>query len=428
VKSILIRYVLIWFAVCAIGTVCAGYSTVRAQDPDPDPSPTPAGTTAQPEPSPVEYFVRDVPHWPEIRKSTFTLRVAIGFLLDYSVFSQDLTNIKQVGKQLNGWNVRDARLLLFGTFGKKYKVGYFFAATYKGFDANPNRLWDILDAYLTFPLPDKRTNVMVGKMKQTFDMEMVGDAASFPQQERLLSPFFVNRDLGIKAIHFTKNRRMTMAAGIFNGKLLRDNTAQHAGTDFTARVTGLPWDKQEDNRFLHLGIAYRYASPDDGTLRYKGRPETNVGPYYFDTGNIPAKHANHIGLEFLLNVKNVSVLGEYNHAWVDSPTLGNPQFEAFYVESSWIITGETRPYDPTVGYPRRIIPKHSWGSWEVVSRIGRVDDRFLQSGSFAKTYLGVNWWASRQWKFGIGWGHTWLERSDMNGSTNSVLSRMQWVY
>src|SRR5436190_6686529 len=265
-------------------------------------------------------------------------------------------------------------------------------------------------------------------MKQTFDLEMVGDAATFPQQERLLSPFFVARDLGIKYSTFTANHRMTMAAGIFNGKLLSDNSAQHAGTDLSARVTGLAWDRLEDRRYLHLGFAYRYVSPDDGKLRYKGRTETNVGPYFFDTGNIAAKHANHIGVELMMNIKNFAVIGEYNHAWVDSPKLGNPQFDGFYIESSWIITGETRPYDPTVGYTRRIVPKNRWGSWEVISRVGRVSDRLLGSGTFTRTYLGINWWASTQWKFGIGWGHTWLERSDMNGSANSVLSRMQWIY
>jgi phosphate-selective porin OprO/OprP len=138
---------------------------------------------------------------------------------------------------------------------------------------------------------------------------------------------------------------------------------------------------------LHLGFAYRYVSPDDGILRYKGRPETNFGPYLFDTGNIPAKHANHIGVEFMMNIKNFAVIAEYNHAWVNSPTLGNPQFDGFYIESSWIMTGETRPYDPTVGYTRRIVPNKRLGAFELISRVGRVSDRF-NSGNFTRTYLG----------------------------------------
>jgi phosphate-selective porin OprO/OprP len=181
---------------------------------------------------------------------------------------------------------------------------------------------------------------------------------------------------------------------------------------------------------LHLGLAYRHVGADDGKLRYRGRPETNVGPFYADTGNFDADHANHIGLEMILNVKNVSLLSEYGRGWVASPTNGNPQFSAFYMVGSWIITGETRPYDRTLGYTRRIIPQRRWGAWEVVTRVGRVDldNRLIKGGNFTKTYVGLNWWANREWKFGIGWGHTWLEKSGTNGITDSLLTRMQWVH
>jgi hypothetical protein len=38
----------------------------------------------------------------------------------------------------------------------------------------------------------------IGKLKQTFAYEMVGDAANLPQSERLLTPFFKSRDLGVR--------------------------------------------------------------------------------------------------------------------------------------------------------------------------------------------------------------------------------------
>jgi phosphate-selective porin OprO/OprP len=83
-----------------------------------------------------------------------------------------------------------------------------------------------------------------------------------------------------------------------------------------------------------------------------------------------------------------------------------------------------------VGYSRRIIPESRWGAPELVARFSHVDldDGPVQGGWFDKTYLGINWWATQRWKFGIGWGHTWLDRSGETGETNSLQARMQWIY
>jgi phosphate-selective porin OprO/OprP len=135
-------------------------------------------------------------------------------------------------------------------------------------------------------------------------------------------------------------------------------------------------------------------------------------------------------LEALWNEGPFSVLAEYNRAWVDSSASGDPSFSGYYLTASWVITGETRPYDRTVGYARRVMPKGHWGAPELVARFSHVDldDGAVQGGSFDKTYLGINWWATRRWKFGIGWGHTWLDRFGTTGNTDSFLTRIQWVY
>ena len=87
-------------------------------------------------------------------------------------------------------------------------------------------------------------------------------------------------------------------------------------------------------------------------------------------------------------------------------------------------------YDRTVGYARRVMPEGTWGAPELVARLSRedLDDGAVQGGSFDKTYFGVNWWATRRWKLGLGWGHTLLDRFDSTGTTDSLQLRLQWVY
>lgn len=245
----------------------------------------------------------------------------------------------------------------------------------------------------------------------------------------MLNPFFVSRNFGARMTHvFGKEKRATLSYGAFNdGWDINSKTSR--GWDVTARATALVWDEPAKKQFLHLGLAYRHVA-SDGALRYRGRAETNVGDNFIDTGDIAADSADHLGVEALLNLGSVSFLAEYVAASVNSPSLDNPGFGGFYVTGSWILTGETRPYDRNVGYARRVIPVGFWGSPELVGRFSHVDldDGPVSGGRYDRISLGLNWWATTRWKFGVSWGHTWLDRFGETGQSDTVLTRIQWVY
>lgn len=410
--------------------------SVHAQSEESDMPPVVGEFEPAPLPDPEQSFLMpDVPQSlveeTQLRERWFTLKPGLVLLADYTDFDQDNTSIGQVGKQQDQWEARAARAMFRGTVGTGYKVSYLLAAEYKGFETEPEDLWSLTDLSLAFPLAGPATKLTVGKTKETFGYEMVGDAANLPHSERVLSPFFVSRNVGLKFVQVIGDtQRMTASAGVFNDAWFSGDSLADNGTDVSTRLTGLLWDEREGKSFMHLGVAGRYVGADNDTLRYKGRPESNVADNYVDTGNLTADHAWHLGLEALWNEGPFSVLAEYNRAWVDSSASGDPSFSGYYLTASWVITGETRPYDRTVGYARRIMPKGHWGAPELVARFSHVDldDGAVQGGSFDKTYLGINWWATRRWKFGIGWGHTWLDRFGTTGNTDSFLTRIQWVY
>jgi len=422
------------FAILVISLLSG--TTARAQSEESELPPALGEFEAAPLP-PLEkpFLVPDVPQsftdQTQVKERWFTIKPGVSAVFDYTAFSQDAASLSQVGKQEDQFQVRDLRLMLRGTIGSDYKVSYFVAGVYKGFDTDPATTWEMVDLWFAFPLGSPATKLTVGKMKETFGYEMVGDSGNLPQQERVLTPFFVSRSIGAKLSHvFGADQRTTLSGGVFNDWWVGGDSLDDSGTDVSARLTGLAWDQPDDKRFLHLGLAGRYAGADHNTLRYKGRPESNVADNYVDTGNLPGDHAWHLGLEALWNEGPFSVLAEYNRAWVDSPAAGNPEFSGYYVTASWILTGETRPYDRTVGYARRVMPEGRWGAPELVARFAHVDldDGAVQGGKFDKTYLGINWWATRRWKIGFGWGHTWLDRLGKTGVTDSFLTRIQWVY
>ena len=381
------------------------------------------------------FFIPDVPQdmyeKTQVRQRWVTIKFGLVMLADYTAFNQDGASVSQVGTQEDQWEVRSARAMVRGAIGHDYKVGYLFAAEYKGFETDPEVTWQVTDVSFTFPLAGPGTKLTAGKTKETFAYEMIGDAANLAQQERVLSPFFVSRNVGIKLTQVLgKDHRMTASAGVFNDWWVHGDSFAKSGTDVSGRFTGLLWDRNEGTSFLHLGVAGRYAGADNNTLRYKGRPESNVADNYVDSGNLSADHAWHQGLEALWNEGPYSLLAEYDRAQVISSASGDPTFIGYYVTASWIPTGETRPYDRTVGYARRVMPRGRWGAPELVGRFSHVDlnDGVVHGGAFDKTYLGLNWWATRRWKLGGGWGHTRLDRSSLNGVTDNYMMRFQWIF
>ncbi len=417
-----------------LGMVCA--PRARAQSEESESPPALGKFEPAPLPPPEQPFiVPDVPQsvldQAEIRERWITLKVGVVTIADYTAFHQDRDSLRQVGPQEDQWDARAARLMFRGSLGTEYKVGYLIAGEYKGFESDPESLWSLTDLALIFPLGGPATKLTLGKTKETFAYEMVGDAANLPHQERVLTPFFVSRNVGVKLNHvFGADQRMTLSGGIFNDAWVNGDSLSDSGTDVSARFTRLVWDQRDGTSFLHLGLSGRYAGADNDTLRYRGRPESDVTDYYVDTGNLAGDHAWHLGPEALWNEGPFSVLAEYNYAWVDAPASGDPQFSGYYVTGSWILTGETRPYDRTVGYARRVMPKGRWGAPELVARFSHedFDDGMVQGGKLDKTYLGINWWATRHGKLGFGWGHTWLDRFGTTGETDSFQIRFQWIY
>jgi phosphate-selective porin OprO/OprP len=381
-------------------------------------------------PASVDYFFPDLP--PDVTKydnKRFDIRLGFAVLTDYTFIAQNSASRTQIGPQASLGDLRAGRLVVAGQIKFKRPWTYLIAGDYNEFRQSSDRIFEGLDFALTIPLW-KKARVAIGKQKEPFVYEMVGDAANLPQQERMFNPFFTSRNIGIRYLDNYLNDRISFSVGVYNDWFMGDLPHDKSGTQVSGRLSGLPIESGNGREFLHLAAAFRHVGADNGELRYKGRPESNVTDNYLDTGHFPAKYANQMAVEMLLNTGPFSVLTEYVKAWVESPLRGNPGFGGFYVTGSYVLTGEIRPYDKKVGYARRIIPKPRWGAVELVGRYGYVDidTPLVSGGEIAKIYAGVNWWASRQWKIGMGYGQADLDRFNTSGRTHMLITRVQWIY
>jgi phosphate-selective porin OprO/OprP len=374
---------------------------------------------------------QDVHDHTSVDSRWFTLRFGAAPILDYTWFTQDAASLEQVGRQKDDFDIRSARVMVRGNLfnDTAHPWRYLLSFEYRGFDSDPDHDWNFTDVAVTIPAGPVG-DLSVGKLKESFVYEMVGDAANLPHMERLLSPFFTSRSWGARLNRTVFDKRATVAIGAFNDWFAKDIAYSDSGWDVAGRVTALPWMDASGRRFLHVAGSWRYVGADEGVVRYRGRAESNVSDYYVDTGKIPASHANNFGGEVLWNEGPVSVLAEYTAARVCSVDGSDPACSGWYVTGSWILTGEHRPYDKSVGYARRVLPRHRWGAVEVIARYGNVDttDHAIDGGVMDKWFAAVNWWATRRWRFSLGGGRAALDRSALVGHTNQVLARVQWIY
>lgn len=157
-------------------------------------------------------------------------------------------------------------------------------------------------------------------------------------------------------------------------------------------------------------------------VRFRDRPEIRVdGTRLIDTGSIDADSVFVAGLELGANWRNFYAQAERFWFGIDRPAgsaLPDPSFDAFYAQASWVITGESRRYDPATGSFRNPLPAAPFtssgglGAWELALRYSSTDlnDReglpgvaapadAVRGGEQNIWTLGINWYVNANLRF-----------------------------
>jgi phosphate-selective porin OprO/OprP len=217
------------------------------------------------------------------------------------------------------------------------------------------------------------------------------------------------------------DQRATWALGLFApgaGAREYGNASQDFGS-LAGRLTWLPDyhpdpDHPADNRLLHLGLSANVLYSASSSVRYQSRPESYIAPYIIDTGELDANHATTFGVEAAWVNGPLSIQGEFIRSDVGENGVGDLAFYGFYAYASWFLTGESRPYNPTSGCFKRLIPRHSvgqggLGAFELTCRLSHTDltDGNVEGGRLTMLMAGVNWYLQPHiwWMFNYGNGH-----------------------
>jgi phosphate-selective porin OprO/OprP len=154
--------------------------------------------------------------------------------------------------------------------------------------------------------------------------------------------------------------------------------------------------------------------PDTGfAVRLRDTPELRVdGTQFIDTGSIPAHDADTLGGEAAAEWRSLFLEGEYESIHVDrSDGQASPTFSGWYVEGSWLLTGENRLYNastaafdgPAVAHPFSL-KGGTWGALELAARYSDTDLNF-DAGlpGQAQPAAGIRGGDQRVWSVGLNW-------------------------
>jgi phosphate-selective porin OprO and OprP len=376
--------------------------------------------------------------WNQIKTRAFTLNIGACILLDHNIAVQDNNNIEQVGKVNPATEFRADRLMLTGQllFFKnpwRYMVSY----NYNGLDApQDSKSFSFIDWNLDIPVGKKGGWFTVGKQKEGVGYEYCSPGSQLIFTERGSgTPSLVRqRNIGIRYSNSVLNHRLIYSVGAFNNYWETGKTFSDNGSQITGRIVYLPQFKSDRDLF-HVGIAYRYSDATEGELSYKGKPESNTAPSYFNTGSIAASGANTLMLELIKVSGPVSFIGEYMNNMVNTEGP-NPFFNYFQVAGSWFITGENRRYNNQIGVLGKLIPHKNFnfkkntgpGAFELGARYTSSDfsDQDITGGKFGRFTTALSWYPNAHFRFEINYGHGSLERNDMTGKSDFWQFRVQF--
>jgi phosphate-selective porin OprO/OprP len=356
---------------------------------------------------------------------------------EYVFQFHNLTQFDYRGYEQNGQvNVRDTFafprqwFIFSGRISKPF--GYFVSIA-NGFDT-----FAILDVFLDVDY-DPRFRIRAGRFKTPFTYEFFVEPVQglvVPERSLFFNNFALNRDLGVMPFGRLFNNHIDYAVGIFNG--VRNGIVDLDNSKAVAAFLNYrPFTNDEDTLFENLNIGGSVFSGGQDHVPIPQVLRTVVPTAGNSVAGVPFLNFNNNvredgpmafwDLHMAWYYRQLAVIGEWGSGFQNystnatalNPTRTRIPVEGFYIQASYLITGETRastgivkpnsPFDIRKG-------KFGTGAWEPFFRYEYLDignqvftgglaDPNLWANRVFQTHTGINWHLTQYIKMYFDWNH-----------------------
>ncbi|WP_239237385.1 OprO/OprP family phosphate-selective porin [Candidatus Nitrotoga sp. BS] len=309
----------------------------------------------------------------------------------------------------DGTEIRRARIDFKGTL---WSVFNFQAEA--DFADNEVGMKDLFLNYTGWDFAD----ITVGNQKQNISMELQESSNDIMFTERSLvnslTGTLFDRAIGLNLKKSDKN--WSVQGGIYGDSMRSNRSNSNKGSGkadegfgASTRWTFAPINSSEN--VIHIGGFAGYR-----TTNGKGELNDNSPSFGYetthmsnlkltDTGTIVGiEEAKMVGLELAAMHGPFSIQSEYSKVKVQrEKSLASLDFNAFYVQAGWTLTGESRTYKGSDGEFKRFKPKNRFqvgkpglGALELAVRYDQNDltDKDVKGGSEKRATLALNWYMS----------------------------------
>lgn len=391
-----------------------------------DTTPETGVSNVEPEAEPPR---RRLVKWNEYEGPLFTLRVGAGFLVDAATYTQDDPSKEQMDLE-PGLKIRDSRLIISGRIKTKRRITYQAGVMY---DGNLEE-WFVRQTGLMIAVPEAWGNFWVGRTKEgpSLNRVMTGYDGWTPERFTFSDAAIPLLADGIKWLGYLPDRHLIWNLGVFTDWLSEGQTFSYFDHQVAGRVAWVPVVSDSVGKLVHIGASFQIGRPDNDSLRLKSKPEASDAPNFIDTGKFPATSATLLGFEAYYRPGPWLFGTEYYWEKASSSQTGDPLFHGGDIFANWLVTGETRSYNPMGGYFRQVSPTRTVfeggpGALELVLRFSYSDlnDGTLAGGTFWRLTPMVNWHLSDFLRLELIYGVGKLDRYDLEGTTQFFQSRFQ---
>jgi phosphate-selective porin OprO and OprP len=330
--------------------------------------------------------------------------------------ANDQATTASIGPLEDGFELRRARIHLSGLMYEhvEFKWQYDFAKGTVGHK-------DVYGGLVT--LGDWIPNVRFGHMYEPFGLDAMTSSndSTFVERAAISNMFAPNRNPGFllwKGLKFADKEgklveRFTWAGGVFREDLADNSLATgDGGYNVTARLTGTPWWDAEGRRMVHVGAAATrrsVAGRGSEGVTYAAKPEVDLFGNFVNTGAMREADVDwRYGTELAFIWHKWSLQGEYMWTKTEmnsASTLDDPSFHGWYVQGSWMLSGENRRWKPAEAVFQNPKPfgnafeNGGSGAWEAAVRWSTCDlsdgteaTGGVEGGALDMVTVALNWY------------------------------------
>lgn len=389
------------------------------------------------------------------------------FQFDSGMFFQDsdLPSFVAPGHDLhNGANFRRAQIGVEGRVYRDFNYEFVFDFGSSGTE-RAGQIYLLRVAYTGIPY----FTINAGAIQPKFTLDDSTSSAEITFLERasiintILDPFGGSDSRrGVELIYqradLFRGGDNLLISTAFTGERIAAIKTDDEGSQLTGRIAYRFHSDERSNFQVGLDAA-RILNKPNGMLSFSDRPETRVdGTQLVGFGSsglaaaVPAKTAWLYGIEGAMNIGSFYLGGEYYRFGLDrtDPAFKDPKFSGWYLQASYFLTGEMRPYLPAsaaFGSPAVVSPfaldSGSWGTWEVKARYSNntldafagdalAGNRVL-GGEQNIVTIGANWYLNRNLRWMFDYLIADVDRRDAQGQQvgqdfSAFVNRLQFSF